>query len=272
MGKVYSPTRTSDWVRCPVFARLRRSVEPVADWTPNLTLGRAVTDGLAKHYRALRDGSPLSPEQVEEWAMSILEEGYEENDTWALAGLQKIVSNLLEKALEETVIAQGDTILLVDESTGGGRPDLVLKQRNGKLTVTDFKVTLKLEQQYVGKTLSQYETDDQFWQYAWEVGQMYGTPVEWLRVHLLPALPKARSLLHPWRVDPERLQFWLAGAEQAWKDMEEQEEGRRPEAPRWASCNGSRWGKCLYLAWCHEPATRAMFYRDLPPRIKSSLD
>lgn len=271
---VYSPTRTADWLRCPVYARLRRTVEPVGDWTPNMTLGRAIGDGLVMHYRALRDGTPLPFAEVEAWAMTILEEGYPEDgsETWTLPSLQKMVSRVLAKACEDPVVAPGDTILLVDESTGGGRPDLVLRQRHGGLTITDFKFTLKLEQTYLGRTLSQYETDDQFWQYAWEAGAMFGAPVEWCRVQLMWALPRATTHLHPWRVTPDRLAFWLSGAEQWWKDMEAQELGERPEVPKWASCNGSRFGRCAFLAWCHEPETRALFYRELPPKLPSSSD
>ena len=273
-SRVWSPSRTADHIKCPVFAKVRREVEPIADWAPNLLLGTALGAGLTAYYRGMRDGS-LDPDAIEEVSLTTLRSGYPEegSEVWALEGLEKMLLRVLEKALEEQVVYTGDTIVLVDEPVGsGGRPDLVVKQRNGKWNVLDFKFSLKVEGQFAARNLAAYETDDQFWQYGWEVQQMYGGEVEWLRVLLMTGVPKAMVWPHRWQVTPQKMAFWLEGAEQAWEDMEAIEEGTRPRAPRWQSCQGGRYGRCPYFGWCHEPETRALFYRELPQRISSSLE
>jgi len=72
-------------------------------------------------------------------------------------------------------------------------------------------------------------------------------------------------VLHPWEITPERLTFWLQGAEQNWKDMEEERVGTRPVVPNWSNCMG-KYGRCPFHGWCHEPQQRELFYRRVEPK------
>jgi hypothetical protein len=269
---IFAPTRMKNWVRCPLYAKLLKEVEPIADWKPNMLLGRAMDAGLTHVYRtifSLPEGRPVYSEDLHEQglqlALETLREGYHENETWPIEGLEKIVERTYEAALKEHVMDAGPMIA-VDESLGVGRPDIIQRSKDGShLLVTDRKFTLKLEVTYLAKTLSEYEVDDQFWQYAWEAQQRWGIPVKWLRVHLLIGTPKPKSVLHPWPVDQDRLAFWLSGAEQNWRDMQEEQEGKRPVVPKWANCMG-KYGRCPFHGWCHEPQQRELFYRPVEPK------
>lgn len=268
--KIYAPTRMKNWVRCPLYASLLKRVEPIGEWKPNLLLGRAMDAGLTHYYRGLMPQDvPVYTANLEsegyEQAMATLKEGYQENEMWSLEALEKIVDRTYSAALAEPVLSVGPMIA-VDESLGVGRPDIIQRAKDGKsLIITDRKFTLKLEQHYVAKTLAEYEVDDQFWHYAWEAEQRWGLPVSWLRVHLLIGTPKAKSILHPWSVKREQMDLWLPGAEQTWRDMQDEEEGRRPLVAKFANCMG-KYGRCPYHGWCHEPAQRPLFYRDVEPK------
>ena len=76
--------------------------------------------------------------------------------------------------------------------------------------------------------------------------------------------PKAQVLQDTVRVDPERLQFWLSGAEQHWADMQAEDEGRRQIVPRWPSCRSGKYGVCVAYDYCHnlarDPRRATVFY------------
>jgi hypothetical protein len=274
--RIYAPTRMKNWVRCPLYASLLKQVEPVKDWTPNLLLGRAMDAGLTFYYvqTANLGSGPSYPGDREaeglRLALETLREGYEDNELWPIEGLEKIVQRAYAAALGEAGVLSVGPMIAVDESLGVGRPDIIQKSRDGShLIVTDRKFTLKLEQHYLAKTLAEYEVDDQFWHYAWEAEQRWGIPVKWLRVHLLVGTPKARSILHPWQVKDGTIAFWLKGAEQNWKDMQEEEEGKREIVPKFANCMG-KYGRCPFHGYCHEPQQRELFYRPVEPRTLPS--
>lgn len=271
--RVYPPTRMKNWVRCPLYASLLKRVEPISEWKPNMLLGRSLDAGLTLYYREQMPTGEgpraIYSQDLEtrayEAMMATVREGYQENEMWSLEALEKILDRTFSAALQETVLSVGPMIA-VDESLGVGRPDIIQRSKDGShLIVTDRKFTLKLEQHYLAKTLAEYEVDDQFWHYAWEAEQRWGIPVKWLRVHLLIGTPKAKSVLHPWTVKREQMELWLPGAEQTWKDMQEEEEGRRPLVGKFANCMG-KYGRCPYHGWCHEPQQRPLFYRDVEPK------
>ena len=134
---------------------------------------------------------------------------------------------------------------------GSGKPDLVYRHPAGRVRVVDLKVAFTLDSRYVQSRLSAYETDHQLWQYGWEVGEIYGEPVERAEVQQIILTPKAQSIVHPVLFTPERMAFWLRGAEALWAGMfKEQEEGAAP-VPRWSSCHG-KFGRCPYYEWDHE--------------------
>lgn len=245
--KVYSPTSTEAFARCPVYARLHRTWEPRGmEWTPNMLLGRAIGDGMSHHYREMRNGreSTVSPLDL---AMQVLREGYVPQETYTLDGLGKYVRAGLKEAIETSPVR--GPILFVDEPLeSGSRPDVVYRHPSGGLSIADTKVKLKVSDwqrrnKYV--LLEEYETWWQGFHYAWEVGEQLGEPVKWIGPHLITLTPKPEGQYHPVEVTPQRVAFWLRQAKVLWAQMD-----LGVEYPNWFSCRG-KFGRCEFMDACH---------------------
>ena len=157
----------------------------------------------------------------------------------------------------------------MDHPLAHSRPDIVSRHETRGLGVTDLKVAERVDERYRAKRLSEYETDDQFWHYAWEVGETYGEPVKWVRPVLLILTPRAVVLQESITVTPERLKFWLSGAEQHWRDMAGEDDGSRPVVPRWPACRSGKFGPCVAYDFCHildRDPSRATVYYDRTPK------
>lgn len=213
-----------------------------------MLLGAAIGDGLSESYRHWGDSDPLAVGLVT--ALERLETGFVETEEWTLAGLTKLVTRGHLAAVVEDIPGTG-TIIRVDESLGVGRPDLICRDAHGQLWITDTKVSLTIDPRYRASRLAEFETDHQLWHYAWEAEQFYGERVVMVGVHQIILSPKTISTRFDFPVTPERLAFWLKGAEQAWRDRAEEEAGQRPVVPRFSSCWG-KYGRCEYLEACHQ--------------------
>lgn len=274
--RVFSPSATDDWVRCPVFAQLRKQKEPLVDqWEPNLLMGKALNESMSYYWNWYRRAhtapvtigegdSGAAAEAALKAGVRILYAGYVENDKWPVAGLEKMLTRCLEACLNEDTTSAG-VIISVDQPLGVGRPDLIQVNRDNRLVITDLKFTLRLNPDYQLKRLTEYETDNQWFHYDWEAQQHFGYPPEWNRVLLVVGSPKPRVVLHPWRVDEEKVKFWLSGAEQNWRDMELEKMGVRPVAPKTQSCMG-KFGRCPFYGWCWDRDAMGQFYKDVEPR------
>lgn len=266
---VYAPTRMQDWNRCPLYLDLKRKWEPiVVEWEPNLVLGRALNDGLSVVYRAARDGKKADDTSIWAAAHAQLEAGFEEGSRWTLEGLEKLLEKILDKAIAEDMV-QSEAVLLVDESTGKGKPDLVTRRPDGTLRVVDTKFRMRMDPQYAEKTLSEYDTDDQMWHYAWEVEQYFGEPVSMVQVHHVTASPSVKSRVHPITITPEKVRFWAEGAKQTWMLMKE---GR--VYPKFSGCK-TKYGPCPYYVRCHSMADQSdaameNFFRRVSPRDREN--
>ena len=263
VSRVYSPSRTEDWVKCPIFAQFRRRLQPREPvWSPARTLGKAVQAGVNVYLHERRQhgerGVTLVHE-VEAAILPVIETDFQPQEAHTVAGLTKLATRGA-LAVIESGLFDGHDILLVDEPVGSGRPDVV-SRLNGRLQVADFKVTQSLRDDYRAKRLAEYDTHDQFWQYAWEVGEHFGEPVERVRAVLVILAPL--KVLHAdLTVTSERLDFWLAGAQQAWRDMDAEANMERPCVPKTSSCYG-KYGKCDAFDFCY------VFHRDHEQAITS---
>ena len=234
-----APTHTENWLRCPVFAHLRREGwEPRGLWTPNRLLGSAIGDGLTAHYRTLRGDAPQSPQEALE---TTIRAGAMPHDTWTVDALLKLARKGLAAGMADRVGEQGEIVMVDEPLPSRARPDLVQRIPGQGLVVTDTKVTMS----HGAERISDYDTAHQLWHYAWEVGDTLGEPVSWVRVHQVTLTP-TRTILHPIRVTPARLAFWLRGATDAWARIAV---GGDP-APNWSACVG-RYGRCVYTEACH---------------------
>ena len=262
--KVYSPTRTEDWLKCPIFAQFRRRLQPREPvWSPARTLGKAVQVGVNVWLQSLRYPSPsgllvVEPNDVEMAAQRVVEADFQPQEAHTIAGLTKLATGGA-LAVIESGLFDGHYILLVDEPVGSGRPDVV-SRLNRRLQVADFKVALSLRDDYRAKRLAEYDTHDQFWQYAWEVGEHFGEQVERVRA-ILVILAPLKVLHADLTVTPERVDFWLSGARQTWRDMDAEARGERPCVPKTSSCYG-KYGKCDAFDFCYvfrrDPAQAVM--------------
>lgn len=273
---IYSPSETSAWLTCPVwrdnfYKRKRLPGEDTpkkwaareVDWDPARLLGIAVQAGVNVWLGA---GSPQEDEAdpfIEEKVERILSDGFQEQPRYTKEGLAKIVYRGID-AVRAKGIFDRHRILMIDEPLSQSRPDVVSRHEVDGLGVTDFKVSHHVDERYRDKRLSEYETDDQFWHYAWEVGETLGEPVKWVRVVLVILTPKVVVLTETTTVTPERLNFWLQGAEQHWQDMSAEDRGERVIAPRWPSCRGGKFGVCEAYDFCHvfhrDPSKATVYY------------
>jgi hypothetical protein len=250
-GPVFSPTRLKDFVTCPLMSALKRKWEPMTtEWEPNRLLGTALTTGLNVYYKGLRDEVPASDLQIWASAYTQLESGFQAGSRWDMPGLEKILEKSLDKAMSVDMV-RGERILVVDESLGKGKPDLVLRRRDGTLRVVDTKFKLRVNPDYAEKNIADYDTDDQMWHYAWEVGNYFNAPVSLVEIHQVSAMPSYKSRVHPIVITPEKVAFWLKGAIPIWQAMEN---ARGTETfdntPKFTGCT-TRYGQCPFYLFCH---------------------
>ena len=251
MRSIYSPSETGDWLTCPVLRQLKKGWRPrQVEWSPAMLLGNAVQAGLSEQLNQARGQSDGDDDDVEQEVVATLTQGFQEQATYTVAGLLKLALRGVQATLDIQLFDRHQ-ILMVDEPLSQSRPDVVSRHETEGLGVTDFKVSLKVDERYRAQRLSSYDTDDQFWHYAWEVGETLGEEVKWLRPVVIILAPKATVLHELVRVTPARLAFWLEGAESHWHDMSVEDQGLRVPAARWPSCRGGRYGECQFLTACH---------------------
>ena len=266
-SRTYSPSQTADWLQCPILRQFKRLWTPrEVEWSPAKLLGIAVQAGINVYLNKQR--GPWEPTDdadalAEAMVTGVIQDGYVENSTHTVAGLVKLALRGVQVLLDKDLFAR-HAILMVDEPLGHSRPDVVSRHETEGLGVTDFKVSRTIGDPYRAKRMSEYATDDQFWHYAWEVGATLGEPVKWARAVQVILAPRPDVLVNRWDVDPDRLAFWLTGAEQHWRDMQAEDEGTRVVAPRWPNCRGGKWGICEFFDACHvlnrDPDKMGVFY------------
>lgn len=261
---VYSPSETSTWLTCPVLRQFEKEWEPrEVEWDPARLLGISVQAGASEWLRAVKLGVEPNESKVEEAVLTALRGGYQPQPKWTLEGLGKLALRGLN-ALLDVDLFNRHHVLMVDEPLSASRPDVVSRHETDGLGVTDFKVSRVVDERYRSQRLSSYETDDQFWHYVWEVGESLGEPVQWFRPVVVILTPRATVLTDTVHVTSERLQFWLQGAEQHWRDMGAEDRGERVVAPNWQACRGGRFGVCKAYDFCHllsrDPQRATVYY------------
>lgn len=268
-GRVYSPTTTEKWLRCPAFRAYDSHLHALDnDWSPAMVMGSAIGQGLAAYYEDVQ-ARPKNTDAAhrralsERFALQELERGYVTNDDWSLDALRKLVSKGLAKALTLDVLegglakVAGTEIAVYDEC----RLDLLTSTPTG-MTVTDWKVKFNLEKKWEDKTLREYDNSWQLLHYAWRVSEHYQCPVN-TQIGMIVLQPTVRAVLYPVPTPPERIANWLQSAKTVWAQMEREERG---EAVPFMRHNDACWryGQCQFFALCHvfggNTEAAAMFY------------
>ena len=268
---VFPPTYTDDFIRCPVYARLRKT-----DWHlraeaphPGLYIGRALAKGLAAFYGQFEQGAiggPGAEEIARQEVATALTWPFEDGESeWTQAGVEKLCGKALVAALKTArELVGSETVIGAEYHLPHSRPDLISRDYTGALIVTDTKYSLELDSRWRDKRISEYETANQFWHYAWETEEFLGEPVAWFRLHLVTGTP-CKSDLFPFRVDRDRLAFWLQSSADVWQRIEAAQEVPVAGLPgNWQTCLTGKYGRCAYYEFCHtfhrNPDTAQVLY------------
>jgi len=197
---------------------------------------------------------------------------YEAQDTWALDGLQKLVTkgyNIWCKEIDAQGLLVGKQILgveLVDPYNpvppGVRVPrtiDCVLGG-DGVIEVWDWKTKMRLDEQYIGETMRATLHQWQLLDYAWHVQEWerqgyFGGMVPPRAVvragwGLVILAPTAKVRCIPVALTPERLQQWRRQAEIVWAKMASGDEWMNMEACTDRLLHFGQ--ECAFLPACHE--------------------
>jgi len=257
VGPVYPPYQLDDFQTCPLLwdYKKRWAKRDKKNWTAML-IGKAIARGLEAHYKGLEE--PYGP------AERIVEEQYNPE------GADRSLKGVLNLTREGLALGLGTNfalseVLAVERYFGRTVPDLVGRERDGALMVIDHKVKVTLDEKYREKELEKYNRSNQFFEYAWHVGQEYGEPVERVYAHLIILGPSPEALLHPVAIEPEHLRHWLHGASRDWRDMAAIEKGEEEARARFTACR-TDFGLCEMYEACHtfhgqEEAFTALYNR-----------
>lgn len=261
--RVYSPSQTVSWLRCPVKWMLERQgwrTRTITRRDIGAVLGTAFGAGVEEFYKTAHTQDPrgATPTVVAEVTAT------EEIDKLGRAGcvwlpgdeintttLPKIAAKAVGKYTTKDPLPTTWTILDIQRSLpdhGYARPDLIVRSHTGQLGVIDLKFKRTLAAQYRQRTIEEYRHSWQMNHYAWAVGEVYGEPVGFYVTILTLLEPRFEPIFDPVPVDPEALAFWLAGARGAWHQMELMERG---ETQPWiANDHSDRYGRCEFYGAC----------------------
>lgn len=242
VGPIFPPYQTDSFQKCSLLWDLGKRWRKKED-KPRVAMliGTAVALGLESHYKT--DGQ--DPFEV---AAVYAERAYQEGSDKSLKGTLSLVRRGMELGVGTNL---GLTeIMAVEEYIGRVKPDLIGRAYDGELVVIDHKVKSNLEDRWLDKELEGYDTSNQLFQYAWQVGQEYGEPVVTCIIHMIILGPVPRTILHPVRITQEHLNLWLHGVALDWRQMDTIEKGTVEAGARFASCMG-KYGKCDMYTICH---------------------
>lgn len=286
----YPPSSVRQWLTCPEFWRLSKVWEPrAAGWTPHQLVGTAIHAGMAAWLRPQVVGTPAcleAPLDPLTTAHEVLANGYQEQDTWALDGLQALVRKGVMRLIRllEDEILPGATVIAVeypdplqDPRLGTHRlhrvVDCILVRRD-VLEVWDWKSKIRLDEAYLGETSRAVLHSWQLLDYSWHAEQWsrmgrFGADFQDKSVrHAAHGLvimgPKLMAQAIPVTLTPERLTQWHRDALVIWGQMAAMDPmvrlAERPtvasSAPwhNWEACSDRHlhYGKeCQFVPACH---------------------
>ena len=296
----YPPSSVKRWLTCPEFWRLSKVWEPrAAGWTPHIVVGRAIHAGIAAWLRprivdhesqenqiegvshAVPFTSPVNLDPLTV-ALEVLTNGYVQQDTWALEGLQALVTKGLARLrrLVEGDILPGAEVIAVeypdpvqDPRLGTHRLHRVVDcilARGDALEVWDWKTKIRLDEAYLGETARAVLHSWQLLDYSWHVEQwahdgrftVGQALLAFLVRHAAHGLvilgPKLMAQAIPVTLTPERLNQWRRDATNIWGQMWEMDprNSRATCLPwhNWEACSDRHlhYGKeCQFVPACH---------------------
>lgn len=263
----YPPSQVHQWLTCPAFWQLSKHWEPRAIvWTPHQLVGTAIHAGIAAWLRPQIAGSPPASQEIPlTVALATLADGYHEQETWALEGLQALVTKgyqRLQRFIEQEILSQARVLAVEmpdpnqDPRWGPHRVHRVVDcilERGGALEVWDWKSKIRLDESYLWETARAVKHNWQLLDYAWHVGQWYG-PVRYAAQGLVVLGPKLLAKSFPTLIDLERLTQWRNQADKVWQAMWECDQQDGPVIMNWEACSDRylHYGhECDFVPACH---------------------
>lgn len=261
--KIWSPSQTDDYSRCPRMWDLSRRWERFGGmaWTPERLIGESIHVGVATHYRALRNGpgdtDPHPP--AAEAAVRYLGENWPADAPaqFTYEGAESLVLKALDKALtlQDDVLRDGGAVVGVEFNFGEAVADLITRHGSPGhqyLAVTDWKYNHSVPPDYIKSRLDEAERTWGLWHYAWRAQGYFGLPVRFIRKGLIVGTPRTVARLAEVEVTPEALERWETDAYNLWREMSlYRRAGVLPPA-RWSACK--LYGGCAFYDGCHRLA------------------
>lgn len=250
VGPTYTPYQLDNYQHCPQHWQLakRWKLRDSKQYTA-MIIGSAVALGLEKYYQQSSDDPYEAAERyaVQAWNANL---DRSRKRTVELVHLGVQMGMATDLSIKEVVA--------VEKPFNRNRPDLVARYYDGSLVVIDHKVKMNLEDKWFESTMQEWDTSNQFFTYAYEVGKAYSEPVNQVFAHviILDAEPKdgamanPRTYVHPVRIDPGHLAYWLAGAAQDWRSMAAIQGQSEAARPRFTACK-TKYGLCEMYQLCH---------------------
>jgi len=296
--KVYSPSATARFSRCPLLWALDRN-----GWHPRVLSkrdlyaigGRAIASGVGAYNLMTQAGDTSAIEirfkRAADVMSTIFHQGIEELEasqrqlpnTAIVSEADEILENA--KRMLGAYTAKNPTQhyhivgveLELGPEAGNARPDLVVEDKAGDLLVIDYKsrwTTRTGAQSGYWENIDRLErsVSHQLLHYAYFVGQKYGRPVKHVGICELHGTRGYTPFITPDAVSHETLAIWYESAKGMWEVMERIE--KEGVAPWMATQHADRYGLCEMYNACFrhhlDPTLMSHEYVQLE-RVKESV-
>lgn len=258
MSKVWSPSQTADWSRCPRFWDFGRRWERFSggQWTPERVVGDALHAGIAAYLRATVEGD-TAPSWTETAITQLRADWPTDAPTeFAIEGSERVIERVLGKWVKwytEEFAPTVDKIVAVEWSLpgAGGYPEAqadAIFMRGALLHIVDWKYHANLKREYVHYRVDETERMHAMWHYSWRVSQHFGRHVGSFSKVMLVGAPATFVKDASAEVTPEALLKWEEGAWSMWRSMDLMRSGAQPIHPRWEACG--LYGGCPFYDGC----------------------
>ena len=252
---IFAPTRTSDFVFCPVYYHLKY----VDKWAPThyskgelaMIMGSALGAVLAQHHTGNGDNGALQRialARIDHELDLLKQQGRTcvPKDVTYEEGLRGRILRVIPRILERDPLPRdwkilGTEVTLPDH--GNARIDLAVRDPQ-HLAVVDYKVKLNLRKDQYTYTREEYAYDWQLLHYSWALSQARGEPVKRFWIYCVILEPTFDIQLWPYEINPEHMAAFEVSVRQVWQDMQDSHDGKRVWTQR--PNHFKKWGRGLY--------------------------
>ena len=265
--RVFAPTRTKTWDECP----LKNYLESEEKWVPKQAskgewgklAGSAFAYGTSVAHDQLKQGNgkvftdkAFQDEIVKQTVQYFIQDvahyrdggvQLEEKDELdVITCFQRALPRYLAECPFQNWSVKDVETPFPDH--GNCRIDVGGLDHTGAVAVADLKFKRYLTEDRIGKAIDDYRKDWQFLHYVWAYGETQKVKYVNMYLTMVIAQPifKIRHVELPFH--PDTLALWLESAKSAWKDMEDEKDGKR--VPRMAANHSNQYGPCAFSDAC----------------------